>query len=138
MRLNILPTGISFRFSGEIKSFTDKQKLREFSTTKPTLQILKELLKTGNTKERKDSQKQTQNNKVNSSRLIYINNYLKFKWMKWSNQKTQTGWMYMKTRPIYIYLVYKRPIPDLETLTDWKWETRRRYSMQMDIKRKQE
>ena len=76
MRLNILPTGISFRFSGEIKSFTDKQK---FSTTKPTLQILKELLKTGNTKERKDSQKQTQNNKVNSSRLIYINNYLKFK-----------------------------------------------------------
>ena len=79
MRLNILPTGISFRFSGEIKSFTDKQKLREFSTTKPTLQILKELLKTGNTKERKDSQKQTQNNKVNSSRLIYINNYLKFK-----------------------------------------------------------
>ena len=29
----------------EIKSFTDKQKLREFSTTKPALQqILKELL----------------------------------------------------------------------------------------------
>uniref|UniRef100_A0A8C9BNX8 L1 transposable element RRM domain-containing protein n=1 Tax=Phocoena sinus TaxID=42100 RepID=A0A8C9BNX8_PHOSS len=29
---------ISFRFNGEIKSFTDKQKLREFSTTKPALQ----------------------------------------------------------------------------------------------------
>ena len=29
---------ISFRFDGEIKSFTDKQKLREFSTTKPALQ----------------------------------------------------------------------------------------------------
>ena len=29
---------ISFRFEGEIKSFTDKQKLREFSTTKPALQ----------------------------------------------------------------------------------------------------
>ena len=28
---------ISFRFSGEIKTFTDKQKLREFSTTKPAL-----------------------------------------------------------------------------------------------------
>ena len=26
---------ISFRFEGEIKTFTDKQKLREFSTTKP-------------------------------------------------------------------------------------------------------
>ena len=36
---------ISFRFDGEMKSFTDKQKLREFSTTKPTLQeMLKELL----------------------------------------------------------------------------------------------
>ena len=29
---------ISFRFDREIKSFTDKQKLREFSTTKPALQ----------------------------------------------------------------------------------------------------
>ena len=36
---------ISFRFDREIKSFTDKQKLREFSTTKPALQqMLKELL----------------------------------------------------------------------------------------------
>ena len=36
---------ISFRFDGEIKTFTDKQKLREFSTTKPALQqMLKELL----------------------------------------------------------------------------------------------
>ena len=35
----------SFRFDGEIKIFTDKQKLREFSTTKPALQqMLKELL----------------------------------------------------------------------------------------------
>ena len=35
---------ISFRFEGEIKSFTDKQKLREFSTTKLALQqMLKEL-----------------------------------------------------------------------------------------------
>uniref|UniRef100_A0A8C9BEN8 L1 transposable element RRM domain-containing protein n=1 Tax=Phocoena sinus TaxID=42100 RepID=A0A8C9BEN8_PHOSS len=36
---------ISFRFNGEIKSFTDKQNLRELSTTKPALQqMLKELL----------------------------------------------------------------------------------------------
>ena len=36
---------ISFRFEGEIKIFTDKQKLREFITTKPALQqMLKELL----------------------------------------------------------------------------------------------
>ena len=36
---------MSFRFDREIKSFTDKQKLRKFSTTKPALQqMLKELL----------------------------------------------------------------------------------------------
>ena len=41
----LYPPRISFRFDGEIKTFTDKQKLREFSTTKPTLQqMLKELL----------------------------------------------------------------------------------------------
>ena len=39
------PARISFRFDGEIKTFTDKQKIREFSTTKPALQqMLKELL----------------------------------------------------------------------------------------------
>ena len=41
----LYPARLSFRFDGEIKSFPDKQKLREFSTTKPALQqILKELL----------------------------------------------------------------------------------------------
>ena len=34
----LYPARISFRFNGEIKTFTDKQKLREFSTTKPALQ----------------------------------------------------------------------------------------------------
>ena len=34
----LYPARISFRFDGEIKTFTDKQKLREFSTTKPALQ----------------------------------------------------------------------------------------------------
>ena len=41
----LYPTRLLFRFNGEIKSFADKQKLREFSTTKPALQqMLKELL----------------------------------------------------------------------------------------------
>ena len=41
----LYPARISFRFDEEIKSFTDKQKLREFSTIKPALQqMLKELL----------------------------------------------------------------------------------------------
>ena len=41
----LYPARFSFRFDGEIKTFTDKQKLREFTTTKPALhQMLKELL----------------------------------------------------------------------------------------------
>ena len=41
---------ISFRYEREINSLTDKQKLREFSTTKPALQqMLKDLLYTENT-----------------------------------------------------------------------------------------
>ena len=41
----LYPAGISFRFDGEIKSFSDQQKLREFSTTKPALQqMLKKFL----------------------------------------------------------------------------------------------
>ena len=41
----LYPARISFTSDGEIKSFTDKQKLREFSTSKPALQqMLKELL----------------------------------------------------------------------------------------------
>ena len=46
LQLRLLyPARLSFRFEGEIKTFTDKQKLREFSNTKPALQqILKELL----------------------------------------------------------------------------------------------
>ena len=36
---------ISFKYEGESQSFTDKQKLREFITTKPALQqMLKDLL----------------------------------------------------------------------------------------------
>ena len=41
----LYPARLSFRFDGEIKSFPDKQKLREFSTTKSALeQMLKDLL----------------------------------------------------------------------------------------------
>ena len=89
---------ISFRFNGEFKTFTDKQKLSEFSTTKRGLQQMlrnttnaKELLYTGNTREGKEPQKQTQNNLENGNRNIQIANYLKCKWIKCSNQKTQTG-----------------------------------------------
>ena len=41
----LYPPRIPFKYEGEIKSFPNKQKLREFSTTKPPLQqMLKDLL----------------------------------------------------------------------------------------------
>ena len=41
----LYPARLLFRFDGEIKSFTEKQKLKELSTTKPALQqMIKELL----------------------------------------------------------------------------------------------
>ena len=41
----LYPARISFRYEEEFKTFTDKQKLREYSTTKPALQqMLKDLL----------------------------------------------------------------------------------------------
>ena len=41
----LCPTKLVLRFDGEIKSFTDKQKLKAFAITKPALQqMLKELL----------------------------------------------------------------------------------------------
>ena len=37
-RGNEIPARISIKYEGEINSFTDKQKLKEFSTTNPALQ----------------------------------------------------------------------------------------------------
>ena len=85
-----------------MKSFSDKQKLREFSTTKPVIQqmlkglIFKVKLKSRNTREgKKNLQNQPQIIKKmaigTSAQYIYINNYFKRKWTKCSNQKTQTG-----------------------------------------------
>ena len=53
----LYPAKLLFRLDGEIKSFIDKKKLREFSTTKPaSQQMLKELLYAGNTGEGRDLQ----------------------------------------------------------------------------------
>ena len=46
LQLSVLyPVRLSFTFEGGIKSITDKQKPKEFSTTRPVLQqMIKELL----------------------------------------------------------------------------------------------
>ena len=54
---------IPFKMDGEIKSFSDKQKLREFSTTKPVLQqMLNGNIWSKNTREEKRSTKSTSTN----------------------------------------------------------------------------
>ena len=54
---------ISFKIYGEIKSYSDKQKLREFSTTKAGLQdMLNGLIQSRNTTEERRSTKSTPNN----------------------------------------------------------------------------
>ena len=51
----LYPARISFKSDGEIKSFSDKQKLREFNTTKPALQQrLNRLIQSRNTREEKN------------------------------------------------------------------------------------
>ena len=91
----VYPARLSFRFDGETKSFPNKKKLREFSTTKPALQQMpKELLYAGNTREEKDLQKINRPKLRTCNRVIHVDNYLKCKWInKCTNQKTQTGWM---------------------------------------------
>ena len=54
---------IPFKMDGEIKSFSDKQKLREFSTTKPVLQqMLNGNIWSKNTREEKRATKSMPNN----------------------------------------------------------------------------
>ena len=65
------PAKLSFRFD-EIKSFPDKQKLREFSTTKPALQqMLKELLYAGN-----KTRKRPIENKPQTIKKMVIGSYI--------------------------------------------------------------
>ena len=53
----LYPGKLLFRFDGEIESFIDKQKLGEFSTSKPALhQLLKELLQAEKEKRQLETQ----------------------------------------------------------------------------------
>ena len=73
LQLRLLyPARTSFRFDGEIKIFIEKQKLREFSTTKPALQqMLKELLW-----QEKQKKEKTYNNKPKTIKKMVIGTYI--------------------------------------------------------------
>ena len=68
----LYPARASFKNDGEIKSFSDKQKLREFSTSKPALQqMLKGLIQSRNMGEEKRSTNLPQTIKKISQEHIY-------------------------------------------------------------------
>ena len=76
----LYPAKISFKIDGEIKSFSDKQKLKRiqyhqtgFTTNVKVIDIVKKY------KRRKRIYKSTPNNQENGNRNIYINNYFKCK-----------------------------------------------------------
>ena len=88
----LYPARISSKTDGVIKSFSDKQKLREFSTTKPSLQqMLKQTYIVKKYKKRKKIYKINPKQLENGNRNIYISNHFKCKWIKCSNQKTHSG-----------------------------------------------
>ena len=79
----------------QIKSFTDKQKLREFSSY---ITNDKGTSLSGKHKRRKGPT-ETNPKQENANRNIHIDNYFKCEWIKCSNQKTQACWIGTKTDP---------------------------------------
>ena len=76
-------------------------------------------------------------------RIILFNNYLKCKWIEWLNQKTMTGWMDTKIRPLY--MLSNRDPPQnkghiqtenegLEKDISWKWRPKESKNSNTDIK----
>ena len=91
----LYPERISFRFDREIKSFTDKQKLREFSTIKPALQqMLKELLYVENKRRKRPTE-----NKPKIIKKMLIGSYISIIILNVNRLNAQTkrhrlsGWM---------------------------------------------
>ena len=85
----LYPARISFKYEGEIKSFSDKllKRILHHQTSSPTNTKGYSL----DRKHKKGVYIRTQNNKVNGNGIILISNYLKRKWVECPNQKTKTG-----------------------------------------------
>ena len=110
----LYPERISFQTDREIKSFSDQQKLREFSTTKQLYNNVKWTSIVKKYNRRKKIYKINPKQLENFNRNIYINNYFKRKWIKCSNQKKQTSLMDTKTRLKYM-LSTRNPLRPKDT-----------------------
>ena len=63
---------MSFRFDGDNKTFTDKKKLREFSTTKPALQ---QMLRNFSRQETQEKEKTYKNNPKTIKKMVIEHTY---------------------------------------------------------------
>ena len=81
----LYPARLSIKIEGQIKSFPDKRSLKEYTSTKPALQEMLKGLLYG--KEGKETDRGTQVGN-NGNEKLPIDNNLKRKWIKCSNQKT--------------------------------------------------
>ena len=133
----LYPVRISFRYEGEFKSFTDKQKLVERIQHHQTSSSTNAKGSSLDRKHRKVVWTRTQNNKANGNRTILINNYLKCKWAEFPNQKTKTGWTDTKARPLYMLSTRDQPQNKGHIQTESEG-LEKKYSTQMETKRKQE
>ena len=112
----LYPARISFRFDGEIKSFTDKQKLREFNNTKPALQQGYRNFSKWETQEKKRIYK----NKPITIKKMVIGTYILIITLNVNglNAPNKTGLLNGYKNKTHIYPVYKRPTSNLGTHTD--------------------
>ena len=99
-----------------MKSFSDKQKLGEFSTTKPALQqMLKGLIQSRNTREVKRSTKSTRTIKKMAigtyTSIITLN-------VNGLNAPTKRRRLAENKNKTHIYAVYKKLTSDLKTRID--------------------
>ena len=86
----LYPARISFRIDGETKSFSDKQKRTQYHQTSFTTNVKWTYIVKKYQRRKKNLQNQPKTIKKMAI-YVYINNYLKCKWIKCVNQKTQTG-----------------------------------------------
>ena len=110
------PAGISFKTDREIKSFSDKQKLRRLSTTNPALQqILKGCTWSKNTKEGKRSTKSIPIKKM------VIGSEISIITLSVNGVNSPTTRQRLAERiknKTHIYPVYKKSTSDLKTHMD--------------------
>ena len=113
----LYPARISSKIDGEIKNFSDKQKLREFSTTKPALrQMLKDLY--GQEIQAKEKIYKIRPQTIKKMAVVTYISIIALNVNGLMLQPKDTDWLNGYKNKTHVYAIYKRPTSDLGTHTD--------------------